>query len=334
MLELTRGDLSVAFTAISSLLIVLILLISYYCYRTAFYSAPDKHPTQDEPIEGRQYEEVAENLHRVSHIMEQYTYEPVRIVSFDGTALFGRYYHLRDGAPVEILFHGYRSHAYRDCGGGHSLARKMGFNTLVVDQRAHGESGGKVITFGVLERRDCLRWAEYCVGRFGLHVPIILSGLSMGAATVLMATGLKLPGNVCAVMADCPYSAPVAIIEKVCRDLHYPAALCRPFIFLGARLFGRFDPGESTARDAVTHSSVPILLIHGEADHFVPCDMSREIAAACNGPVELHTFPGAGHGLSYITDPLRYERAVYEFLSKIPPLSNAIPEEFRANFSQ
>lgn len=316
------------FTAISLTLFVLILLISYYTYRTAFYSARNKHTKPDDPIEGKQYEEVAENISRVTRIMGQYDFESVVITSFDGTRLFGRYYHLKDGAPLMLLMHGYRSHPYRDCGGGHALSRKMGYNALVVDQRAHGDSEGRTITFGIKERRDCLCWIEYANRRFSPHTPIILSGLSMGAATVLMASELHLPNNVACIMADCPYSSPAAIIEKVCADMHYPVALCRPFLHLGARLYGGFKLGECTAEEAVSHANVPILLLHGEEDHFVPCEMSRKIAAQCASRHELHTFPDAGHGLCYMTDPKRYEHIICAFLCSIPALSGTISEEF------
>lgn len=317
-----------AFTAIISSIVLLIFLISYYTYRVAFYSPPGKHPTADDPLKGQQYEEVAEHLNRISSIMRKFPFEEVRILSFDGTELYGRYYHMDDRAPLEILFHGYRSCAFRDCSGGHALARKMGFNTLVVDQRAHGLSGGKVITFGIKERWDCKCWADYCVNRFGTEKPIILSGLSMGAATVLMASELELPQNVKCIIADSPYSAPGAIIEKVCKDMHYPVRLCRPFIHLGALLYGHFKLGACNAKDAVSKTNIPILLLHGEADHFVPCEMTHEIKASGAFFIEAVTFPGAGHGLSYIIDPRRYERVVYAFLSSIPEISCHISSNF------
>lgn len=323
-----------AFTAIASVCIVLIFLISFYTYRTAFYSPRSKRIAPDDPIKGTQYKAVEEHMHRVTHIMEQYTFEPVTIESFDGLKLFGRYYHWNDGAPLVLLFHGYRSHPYRDCGGGHALARKMGFNALVIDQRAHGQSEGTTISFGIKERRDCLSWIRYCNDRFGSQIPLILSGLSMGAATVLMATDLDLPENVCGVMADSPYSSPLAIIEKVCQDMHYPVPLCRPFLHMGALFFGGLRLNESSAIEAVSRASVPILLIHGEEDHFVPCDMSRKIASNCASPVEIHTFPGAGHGLSYMIDPKRYEKVVYEFLNKISTISGSISQEFSGRFTQ
>lgn len=307
---------------------IILFFGSWFAYRTAFYSPIHLRPSPDTPLQGAQYESVSEHISRIVGIMSQYSCEEVWIESYDGTKLFGRYYHFRDGAPIQLLFHGYRSHAFRDCSGGHSLARKIGYNVFVPDQRAQGRSGGKSITFGINERKDCLSWIQYLNDRFGQDVPIVLSGLSMGAATVLMASGLDLPKNVACVIADSPYSAPIAIIEKVAQDLHYPVFICRPFIHLGARLFGGFRLGSCTAKEAVRHSRVPILLIHGEDDRMVPCSMSLEIAANCASKVQVVTFPGAGHGLCYITDPIRYERVISEFLNSVPILNNTIPDEF------
>ena len=316
------------------ILLSIVLLIAGYTYRTAFYAPKSKRSSIDDPLEGPQYEVFQEHISRISHIMEEMPCEPVTITSFHRNKLYGRYYHVNDGAPLEILFHGYRSCAFRDCSGGHALSRKMGFNALVVDQRAHGKSDGTTICFGIKERKDCLCWIRYANNRFGTDTPIILSGLSMGAATVLMASALELPDNVACIIADSPYSAPSAIIEKVCADLHYPVALCRPFIHLGAWFFGGFRLNSCTAKESVRKSTVPILLIHGEDDRLVPCSMSFEIAAASPSPVIVHTFPHAGHGLSYMVDPLRYERIVYEFLLPITGVGDKISESFRKQISQ
>jgi pimeloyl-ACP methyl ester carboxylesterase len=308
--------------------IIGILLILWYIFRTAFYNPPAKRNTIDDPINGAQYEAVAEHIYCISHIMERAPCEEIQITSFDGCTLLGRYYHLHDGAPLEILFHGYRSCAFRDCSGGHLLSRKMGFNALVVDQRAHGKSGGNTITFGITEHLDCKMWIDYAVHRFGSHCPIVLNGISMGAATVLMAAGLELPENVVCIVADSPYSTPSAIIEKVCTDRHYPVALCRPFLHLAARIFGRFRLNGCSAKEAVKDAKIPILLIHGEDDRLVPCSMSFEIAQSCSSEATVQTFPRAGHGLSYLIDPVRYEKVVYEFLLTVPQIRNHLPSDF------
>ena len=140
----------------------------------------------------------------------------------------------------------------------------------------------------------------------------------MGAATVLMAADLDLPDNVIGIMADCPYSSPKEIIKTVCtRDMHLPAWLLYPFVKLGARIFGGFDLEESSAVTAVTNAKVPILIIHGEDDRFVPCDMSRAIQKACSDLITLETVPDAGHGLCYMVAPKRYEEVTVNFLEKV-----------------
>ena len=298
-------------------LLLLAVLIAWYSYRTAFYS-PEKRKEDYYAIpKGEQYEKERQRMLSLIREMDAIPYETVSVSARDGTILSARYYHVRDGAPLQIQFHGYRGTALRDFCGGNKLARESGQNTLVVDQRAHGKSGGTTITFGIRERLDCLCWAEYANQRFGSDTPVFLSGVSMGAATVLMASELELPANVVGIIADCPYSSPEAIIRKVCReDMHLSPALAKPFVQLGARLFGHFYLKESSAVQAVRNTNIPILLLHGEDDRFVPCDMSREIFDTCKGDKTRITFPGAGHGLSYIVDTERYSETVSRFVSQ------------------
>ncbi|MBE6986044.1 MAG: alpha/beta hydrolase [Ruminococcaceae bacterium] len=301
-------------------IILAVLLIAFFTYRICFYSPEDRREDPYSVMDGEQYEAVCDSITACTRLMDKAPCQWVTTRSFDGLTLSARYYHTADGAPLQILFHGYRSMALRDCAGGFYLAKKLGCNILAVDQRAHARSSGHVITFGIKERMDCLSWVQYANERFSSDTPIILSGLSMGASTVLMASALPLPENVVAIMADCPYSSPADIIRKVSRDRHMPDTLAYPFIWLGAKLFGKFSLNETTSVESVRQAKIPILLLHGEDDRFVPCRMSREIYAACASRAELHTFPYAGHGLCYIMDPVRYERISTNFLWSIPAL--------------
>ena len=242
------------------------------------------------------------------------TAEDVFINSFDGLKLHGRYYHAKDGAPLDIQFHGYNGNAMRDFCGGNKISRESSHNSLLIDQRAHGMSRGKTISFGINERKDCLSWVRYAVERFGEDTEIVLSGVSMGAATVLMASDLGLPKNVKAIVADCGYSSPKAIINKVMRDSGLPDKLMYPFVWLGAMVFGKFNLTESSAVSAVSESDVPILIIHGGADDFVPCYMAEEIYKACRSEKKLLIVPGAGHGMSYLVDKDLYEKTVKDFI--------------------
>lgn len=299
---------------------IFILLSAYICYRISFF-APKRVLDKDVQIhlpEGEQYLKVRKEIERCVNNMLDRPFEPVTITTFDGQKLYARYYHVADGAPLQIQFHGYKSSAVLDFCGGSLYAGKIGHNALVVDQRSHGRSEGKAITFGILERKDVLCWIDYARSRFGNDVRIILAGLSMGAATVLMSADQNLPANVVGIMADCPYSAPDAIIKKVCRvEMHLPVKPIYPFIKLGARLFAGFNLEESSPVAAVKNTPVPILLLHGTGDRFVPYEMSHEIHAANPKMITLVTIPEAGHGLCYMTEPAMYEEAMQEFFKKI-----------------
>lgn len=295
-------------------LIVLLVAAANFCYRLVFYNA-NLQPQDPYVIPpGPQYARVGDVLLQAVAKWDALEFERVQIRAQDGVQLVGRYYHVADGAPLQIQFHGYRSCVLRDLCGSAMLAKELGCNVLLVDQRAHGESGGHCITFGIRERYDCLEWVRYAQTRFGSDTKIVLMGLSMGAATVLMASELLTEGAVKGIIADCPYSAPGAIIRSVCRMARLPSFLLYPLVMLGAWLFGGFRLWEASAQKAVSKSSVPILLLHGEADQLVPCDMSRQLQRANTQMVALVTFPEAGHGLSYAISPEKYRQIVTAFL--------------------
>ena len=301
---------------ITILLICIILGISYYAFRIAFLAPPHLDTNHYFVPEGEQYDEVREGIRKSVARMAARKYESVTITSFDGSKLFARYYHVADDAPVQILFHGYKSSSLLDCSGGSYFADQLGHNAIVVDQRSHGQSDGTVITFGIKERKDCLCWIKYAIERFGNDVPIILSGLSMGAATVLMVTDQNLPENVKGIIADCPYSSPKEIIMKVAKEMHFPPRLMLPFVWLGGFIFGRFNLFESSAIEAIKDCQIPILILHGDADELVPCEMSRLMQNSGAKDITLETFAGAGHGLSYMILPDKYEKAVLNFVNR------------------
>ena len=293
--------------------IIFMLTGAFFAYLEAFFISPKEKRYPKELLEGEEYRDAEKKMCALIKEMKGICGERVSIRGYDGKKLSGTYYHVQDGAPVQIQIHGYKGTAIRDFCGGNKIAREAGHNTLVIEQRAHGESEGNTITFGIKERYDCVSWARYVRKRFGKETPIFLAGVSMGASTVLMASGLKLPDNVVGIIADCPYSSPEQIIRKVCGDRRLPHKIIFPFIWLGGKIFGRFDVKETDVLQAVRKKKVPILIIHGEEDRFVPCEMSKEIYAAAREPKRLELFPNAGHGLSYIIDTDRYEKIVHEF---------------------
>ena len=301
--------------AIAAGVALLVLLIAYVCYRIAFYVPPRKPSDGDEIDipEGDIYEPFREDMERWTREMRALPHEDMTITSFDGLKLTGRYYEYAPGAPVELMFHGYRGNAERDLSGGVHRCFRLGRSALLVDQRASATSEGNVISFGINEHRDCLAWLDHAIERFGPDVKIILTGISMGASTVLMAADKPLPDNVIGILADCGYTSAKEIIKVVIRMMKLPPDLAYPFVKLGARLFGRFDLEELTAVDAMKKCTVPVIFFHGESDDFVPCDMSRVNYEACTARKMLVTVPGAGHGLAFPVEPERYLQVLRDF---------------------
>ena len=183
-----------------------VLGAAYAVYRVAFYQKPTtKVPSPaDMPTRECYRKAMGPDADALARDM----FKAVHITAQDGTPLAARYYHHADGAPLAIIFHGYRGYAERDGLGGYTLCTALGYNVLLPDQRAHGYSGGHTITMGVKERYDARDWTVWARSRFGPEVPIFLMGVSMGAATVLLAAGLNLPDNVCGIVADCGYTRP------------------------------------------------------------------------------------------------------------------------------
>ena len=298
-----------------------VLLIAFICFYVAFFVpkhasvAPDDYTIP----EGEIYEVFREQMVAWMKEVRAMPHEDFFITAFDGLRLHGRFYEYAPAAPIELMFHGYRGNGDRDLCGGVQRCFSLGRSCLLVDQRGAGASDGHVITFGIKEHRDCLRWIDFMVNHFGADVKIILTGISMGASTVLMAAGSPLPPQVKGVLSDCGFSSARAIIRKVIRQLKLPPFIVYPFIRLGARVFGGFDLEELSAAEAVKNATVPVIFFHGEDDAFVPAQMSRENFDACASRKMLVTTPGAGHGLCYPVDPDGYLTALRDFFG--PELS-------------
>ena len=304
--------------SVVAFLITAVLVISYICFRMAFYvKESDKIPKEEYPIpEGEIYEPYRDKMVGWMKEVRAMPCQEFHIRSFDGLNLSGKYYEYAPGAIIEIMFHGYRGSSERDMCGGVQRCFKLGHSALIVDQRSSGKSEGNVITFGVNESRDCLDWMRFAVKHFGPDCRLMLTGISMGASTVMIAAGEELPSNVIGVLADCGFTSAKAIIKTVIQQMGLPPALSYPFVKLGAKLYGHFDLEKTSSLEAMGKCNVPVIFFHGESDDFVPCDMSRENFAACTGKKRLVTVPDAGHGLSIMLDPEGYRTAMKEFFGE------------------
>lgn len=238
----------------------------------------------------------------------------VEIIGHDGIKLVGHWYENPNAQRIVVAMHGWRSSWSQDFGMIADFLHDNGCSVLYAEQRGQNSSGGDHMTFGLLERYDCLDWINWVNENTQGELPVYLAGISMGATTVLMATGLELPGNVRGVVADCGFTSPYAIWKYVTEEnLHLSyklhgnlvERLCQRKIRMGAKAYSTLD--------AMNGCRIPVLFIHGADDTFVPVTMTYENYRACTAPKQLLIVPGAQHGLSYYVEQDRYEKEVKAF---------------------
>ena len=245
--------------------------------------------------------------------------EDVYVESFDGLRLHGSYLPTPNSRGTMLLVHGFHGSGNTDFSCVLQFYHDLGLDLLVIDQRSHLGSEGTFLTMGVRERQDVRSWCLWLLQRFGEGHPVVLDGISMGGATVLMAAGLDLPRNVRGIIADCPFTTPREIFVSVMGKMGLPT-----FLLWGAdlyaRLFAGFSIDGASTVEALKTCTLPLLIAHGEADDFVPCQMGVEsFHAAVTPDKQLITVPGAGHGMSYLMAQEEMQAALVAFLDRLCP---------------
>ncbi len=254
---------------------------------------------------------------RKEAMLEQ-PHEDVFCVSEDGLQLHATYFPYGDRRKIVICFHGYTSQGMSDYVGLSDYYRRQGFSMLLVDERAHGDSEGEYIGFGCLDRIDALMWIDWVLQQCGEETQILLHGTSMGGATVLMSSGLALPEQVKGIISDCGFTSAKEVFTHVLHSMyHLPAFPMIQIASLVNKKKAGYGLGECNAAKEVQKAEVPILLIHGDADTFVPCSMCEKIYENCASDKKMLIVKGAAHAESYYKDMEAYENALDDFIGGI-----------------
>jgi len=252
--------------------------------------------------------------------IESQPLEKCESTSFDGLKLRGVFLPAEAETKRTIVcIHGYKTYGCYDCGAMAPFLHSLGWNLLIPDDRAHGKSEGKYIGFGNLDSQDCLTWCRWLTDRMGNDCKIVLYGISMGAASVLSAAGdPKAPEQISGVVADCGFSSGWEEVRMQLKNqFHLPSFPLLPAAdFVMRRAAGYSLKGRAPI-DRVADIHVPLLIIHGKSDDFVPASMGEELFAAA-GSEDKHflSVEGAVHAHSYITATDKYEEAFRELISK------------------
>lgn len=243
----------------------------------------------------------------------------VYITSEDGLKLHG--YELKNSdlnaaSKYIIACHGFSGKA-ADMKAAVKHLYDLGYTVIAVDARAHGESEGKVRGMGCPERRDVIKWTEY-INQKDPDARIALYGVSMGAATVLSASGeADLPGNVFAVVEDCGYTSIWDEFSVQMKNMfHLPTFPLLNAASVVTKIHAGYDFHRSSALEQVGKSKTPTLFIHGDSDNFVPFPMLDTLFDAASCEKQKLVIKGADHALASITDPKLYWETVEAFLKK------------------
>ena len=268
-------------------------------------------------IESGKWKEHSEEILAGIRWFEAQEKEELTLLSRDGLRLRGSYLEAENPRACMLLCHGYHSWGPLDFSLVLRLLHDNGCSILLIDQRSHGRSQGRYIGYGVLERYDCQQWAWLLHAKLGGKLPIFLEGVSMGASTVMMASALSLPPSVVGIIADCGFNSPWDELRH-CMWAWYrmPAFPVLYLIDLACRRAAGYSLRETSCAEALAKSKLPLLLIHGEADRFVPVEMTEENYAAAAGEKRKVIVPGAAHGMSYVVDPQWCAEEVLAFIQR------------------
>lgn len=242
--------------------------------------------------------------------------QQVTITSADGLRLAGRYYEKAGSHHWVILVHGYHGDSSNMTG----YAQRYydaGYQVLAPDLRACGESEGRWLGMGWLDRLDILDWVDYILEQ-DPKAKIVLHGLSMGAATVMMASGEELPDAVCAFVEDCGYTSVWDIFaSEMWRRIRMPTF---PLLYIAdgfVQLKAGYSLREASALAQVARCEKPMLFIHGNQDELVPFDMMQTLYDAKPGKnKQMLVAAGAGHGQAALVLGEEYWAQVFSFLAQ------------------
>ncbi len=247
----------------------------------------------------------------------------VHVKSFDGLDLVADFLPCSDARGSILLMHGYHGFGLKDFAAVVRFFHEQKLNVLVPDQRSHGRSQGKNITYGIRERKDVLSWLNLLNSELvppaadGKLLPVFMDGISMGCATVVMSLGLDLPSNVRGCIADCGFTSPYEIICHVLKNMmHLPYFPIIPVARVLCKVAGGFGMKEYSTFEALKNSTVPMLFVHGGADDFVPTEMSIRNYEACTAPKKLVIVEAASHAMSYLTDTARCQQELEAFIAE------------------
>ena len=303
--------MGVIIIAVIAILIILILIgLINYAAEYAFNKAFNKHKKTPEEV----YEYLKKKNLYDEEIYEEIEREEVSIKSKDNLNLKGYLVEkYKNSNRFIILVHGYTANNHTHM----AFLRffiEEGFNVLLVDERAHGESEGDYLSYGYYEKEDLDRWIEFLSKRRDGGIFLGLHGQSMGGATVLMCGARN--NKVDFIIEDCGYSDGKGIIKYQFDQINW-VPFNTVYLFLKIKVWRRvkFKFKDVCPIEDIRELKTPIMFVHGNADTYVPCGMALDMFKLRNNENDrIFLVEGADHMWAYSKKRREYERIMHEFI--------------------
>ncbi|MBQ5543053.1 MAG: alpha/beta hydrolase [Erysipelotrichales bacterium] len=300
--------------------ILILAVVFYFAHKLSLGFIGREEPAENPlPNPNDDWYEYMQDYYASKKHMADAPHEDLEILSEDGLRLRGRLYRIKpDNHKVVIGFHGYRGSAEADIGRFMKMYEHAGYDCLAISERAHNDSEGKYVTFGVRESKDGILWVKEILRLYGNDVILLIHGVSMGGATVLMMSGNpSLPSQVKAVISDCAY-------DTLTKEAGSALTQYSPFmqkIVLGilninAKIFAGYSLKEASPVAAIKNAKIPCLFVHGDLDNFVPRPMMDILYNAYPADKDTFTVKNAVHACAFSKDPEGYEKKFMSFLNK------------------
>jgi fermentation-respiration switch protein FrsA (DUF1100 family) len=245
-------------------------------------------------------------------------FEDLKMTSYDGLELSAYFRRPKNNASrrLVILLHGWKESPSIMAAFAQMYIESMDCYILIVHMRAHGMSEGKYIGFGLSDSQDLLMWTALMEARLKGPLSIFYHGWSMGASTALMAAGSRaLPTSVKGVVADCPFDSFDNEIRHIIRKRYHiaPRFFIKMISYFSKRHVG-YSLHQISPIARAKFITVPVLLIHGTADAFIPPRMSEAIYSKLLLNKKIFIVQNADHVMSYEVAPSGYSSQVEQIL--------------------
>jgi len=293
---------------IITLILILIIILTFYFYKIVSIK-------NDSPVTKVKEDSLAYPLLAKFDVLPKEVYS----IENDGLNLKAWYVPAEEETDkTVVIVHGHRQDrtGMRHYG---QPFHECGYNLLMPDNRGHGKSDGKDITYGYYDKRDIIAWAKY-LEKINPNVSTTFFGVSMGGATVMMASGEdNLPESVKNIIQDCGFSNvfdELAFQAKAQYGISKFPMLYTVSLVNKIRQGWFYSQGDSVSQ--LERNTRPILMIHGDSDTYVPYFMlDINYNAVKEGtPKEKVTIKGAEHALSIDTDLELYRQFITDFMAK------------------